>query len=451
MLLQAAAQAKTQATSANTPALAAEPGDKASSFAQVYANQARNKPSAVGDGSASPVRDKAPDSPDKKDVSNDESAAPEPVVADSGKSLPADKPAQADDEVASDDGSDTAQTPVADAAPVDPTLDPTLDPALMQAVQPAVPAPIPAAPPVIVTPQPQVEAAVTVATTPVVASTDTDFDPEADPLDALPAVRMAMEQGGHISAASQAQPKAAPTSAQAQADGESTSAQNFAAGMASMLDVQADKDSTGQGGDKAFSGLIDDGLKDLKSASSDTRVDDFANRLAALTQAATPKTANALPVNQPIAMHQSGWTEEVVNRVMYLSSANLKAADIQLQPAELGRLDIRVNMVPDQQTQVTFMSAHPSVREALDGQMHRLRDMFAQQGMGQVDVNVSDQSRGWQGQGQEQAQQGQSPGGRTNASGGRLDSMDEELAPTAAEVAASTTSVIGSSAVDYYA
>lgn len=447
MLLQAAAQAKTQATSANTPALAAEPGDKASSFAQVYANQARDKPSAVGDGSARPIRDKAPDSPDKKDVSNDESAAPEPAVADSGKSLPADKPAQADDEAVSDDGSDIVQTPVADAAPIDPTL----DPALMQAAQPAVPAPVPAAPPVVVTPQPQVEAAVTAATTPVVASTDTDFDPEADPLDALPAVRMAMEQGGHISAASQAQPKAAPTSAQAQSDGESTSAQTFAAGMASMLDVQADKDSTSQGGDKAFSGLIDDGLKDLKSASSDTRVDDFANRLAALTQAATPKTANALPVNQPIAMHQSGWTEEVVNRVMYLSSANLKAADIQLQPAELGRLDIRVNMVPDQQTQVTFMSAHPSVREALDGQMHRLRDMFAQQGMGQVDVNVSDQSRGWQGQGQEQAQQGQSQGGRTNASGGRLDSMDEELAPTAAEVAASTTSVIGSSAVDYYA
>ncbi|MGZ7459673.1 flagellar hook-length control protein FliK [Pseudomonas sp. Ma2-10] len=447
MLLQAAAQAKTQAASANTPALAAEPGDKASSFAQVYANQARNKPFAVGDGSAKPIRDKTPDSPDKKNLSNDTSAAPEPAVADSGKSLPADKPAQAGDEAASDDGSDTAQVPVADAAPVDPTL----DPALMQVAQPAVTAAVPATPPVVVTPQPQVEVAVTAAATPVVASTDTDFDPEADPLDALPAVRMAMEQGGHISAASQAQPKAAPTSAQAQADGESTSAQNFAAGMASMLDVQADKDGTGQGGDKAFGGLIDDGLKDLKSASSDTRVDDFANRLAALTQAATPKTANALPVNQPIAMHQSGWTEEVVNRVMYLSSANLKAADIQLQPAELGRLDIRVNMVPDQQTQVTFMSAHPSVREALDGQMHRLRDMFAQQGMGQVDVNVSDQSRGWQGQGQEQAQQGQGQGGRTNASGGRIDSMDEELAPAVTEVASSATSVIGSSAVDYYA
>ena len=108
-------------------------------------------------------------------------------------------------------------------------------------------------------------------------------------------------------------------------------------------------------------------------------------------------------------------------------------------------------MVPDQQTQVTFMSAHPSVREALDGQMHRLREMFNQQGMGQVDVNVSDQNRGWQGQqGQEQAHQGQS--GRTSAGGARLDSADEELAAAAvAEAAVQTTSVIGTSAVDYYA
>jgi flagellar hook-length control protein FliK len=377
----------------------------------------------------------------------------EPAVADSGNSLPADKPAPTDDTTASDDPLLTIDTPVADVPPADPTLDPALDPVLMQAVQPLVTVPVTPAPaPVVASVAPKVEAPVAAAVVAAPAQVaaplaDSGFDPEADPLDALPAVRLAMEQSGHVSASSQAQPKA--SQAQVQANSEPTSAQNFAAGMASMLDLQVDKDSTSQGGEKAFSGLIDDGLKDLTSASSDTRVDDFANRLAALTQAATPKTANALPVNQPIAMHQSGWTEEVVNRVMYLSSANLKAADIQLQPAELGRLDIRVNMVPDQQTQVTFMSAHPSVREALDSQMHRLRDMFSQQGMGQVDVNVSDQSRGWQGQGQEQAQQGQ--GGRTSASGGRVDSMDEELSASITEATAETSSVIGSSAVDYYA
>ncbi|WP_460367511.1 flagellar hook-length control protein FliK [Pseudomonas sp. Tul1A2] len=447
ILLQNAAQAKAQAASAKTSAMAVDTGDKASSFAKVFADQGSGKPVASTDNSPKSLRDKVADNSGKKDIGKDQSAAAQPAVADSGNDLPADKTVATDDTAASSD--DSAQTPVVDAAPVDPTL----DPALVAAVQPVVTAPVAQAPAVVATAQPEAETPALAALPGMVKdpapTTDSDFDPSADPLDSLPAVRMAMEQGGHISAASQAQPKTTP--AQAQADGELTAAQNFAAGMASMLDVQADKDSTSQGGEKAFSGLIDDGLKDLKTATSDTRVDDFANRLAALTQAATPKTANAVPVNQPIAMHQSGWTEEIVNRVMYLSSANLKAADIQLQPAELGRLDIRVNMVPDQQTQVTFMSAHPSVREALDGQMHRLRDMFNQQGMGQVDVNVSDQSRGWQGQqGQEQAHQGQS--GRTSAAGGRLDSADEELAPAAiAEAAAQTTSVIGSSAVDYYA
>ena len=436
ILLQAAARSKAKAAFANPPAQVAEPGDKASGFAHVYANQARNTPSAVNERPVKPVRDNVAQGPVKQDVSHDKAAAAKPAVADSGKSLPADKPA-ADQKIASEgaDAADTSVTSVTEAA-VDPSTD-AADPALGAQTLPVADA-VP----------PQDEQPIVVAMTAAAVTADAGFDPQADPLDALPALRMAMEQSGHVSASSQAQPPALPTSTSTKADGdvEPAAAQNLVVGKAGMLDVQAEKDSA-ESGDKAFSGLLDDGLKDLKAAGSDTRVDDFASRLAALTQAATPKTANALPVNQPIAMHQSGWSEEVVNRVMYLSSANLKAADIQLQPAELGRLDIRVNMVPDQQTQVTFMSAHPGVREALDGQMHRLREMFAQQGMGQVDVNVSDQSRGWQGQGQDQ----QAQGGRTSTSGGRVDSMDEESTPAVAEIAASATSVIGSSAVDYYA
>ncbi|WP_210643436.1 flagellar hook-length control protein FliK [Pseudomonas sp. Tri1] len=450
-LLQATAQAKPQAT-VNSPAAAPDLGNKASNFAQVFAQQAPVKSSAAPEPAIKPMRDKTSDTPVKKDDGNETAAASEPTVADSGKPLPADKPATADDKTASDnsdDSDDTAQTPVAEAAPADPTLDPALLPEVVAPV--AAPEPAPA--PVVVAPDTQVTSLVAAAVAPLTPAAapavDPGFDPQADPLDALPALRLAMEQSGHVSASSQAQSKNA---ASASLDGEPTSAQTFAAGMASMLTVQADQNSTdlgSQGGDKAFSGLISDGLKDLTAASSDTRVDDFANRLAALTQAATPKTANAVPVNQPIAMNQSGWTEEVVNRVMYLSSVNLKAADIQLQPAELGRLDIRVNMVPDQQTQVTFMSAHPGVREALEGQMHRLRDSFAQQGMGQVDVNVSDQSRGSQNSEQQAQQQAQA--GRTTSGGGRVDSVEESLPASVAEVAASTTSVIGSSAVDYYA
>jgi flagellar hook-length control protein FliK len=234
-------------------------------------------------------------------------------------------------------------------------------------------------------------------------------------------------------------------------------AQMLAGTLAVVGDKPADKDATEGGGEKAFSGLLADGLKDVATASTDTRVDNFADRLAALSQAAQVKTSTPAPaplINQPLAMNQSGWTEGVVNRVMYLSSLNLKQADIQLQPAELGRLDIRVNMAADQQTQITFMSAHVGVREALESQMSRLRDSFVQQGMGQVDVNVSDQSQGWQQQAQQQ-QSGESQ--RGNGSRGVAGASDSDLIADGAPVDAASAAanapltVVGSSAVDYYA
>lgn len=437
-LVQAAPAAKPQAPAANPPVAAADPRDKGPGFAQVFASQGSKPSVKTDDNSPKATRDKPADTSAKPAAGDDKPAASTPAVADSGNPLPATPPAKPDDSASKDDD-----------APVDPSLvqqpptDPVVDPAMIAAVTPVV-VPVPVEPP---TPAAAAkdDKAQPVLAAPIAATEEAKpaFDPEADPLDAMPAVRLAMEQGGHVSASSQTPVKAAPPAALDQP----TAAQNFAAGLANMVDQQATKDST-DGGDKAFSGLIDGGLKDLKEASSDTRVDDFANRLAALTQAATPKTANALPpvTNAPLAMHQSGWTDEIVNRVMYLSSANLKSAEIQLQPAELGRLDIKVNMTADQQAQVNFMSAHPVVREALESQSGRLREMFAQQGMGQVDVNVSDQSRGQE----QQQQQAQAQGVR--GSGGRGSDSDSGVHAEVAEAVAPVTStVIGSSAVDYYA
>ncbi|MGY2283330.1 flagellar hook-length control protein FliK [Pseudomonas gingeri] len=462
-LLQATAAAKPKADLAsNPPAPVAQPKDNASSFAQVYQNS-QSKSVKVPDSPVKANRDSTPAVPTKKDVvASNQGDAAKPAVADSGNSLPADKTTSSDtttkaddDQVASDDSDkDTASdTPVADATPVDPTLDPAL---IQAAVTP--PVPVPEAPPAVAPAQPPVvEAPLAVAVTaaPVQAAatppaSDSDFDPNSDPLDNLPAVRLAMEQGGHVSTTSQ--PTTKTTTSNNDTDPNQALSQN--AGVAMLVDQKTDAGTTEQGGEKSFKGLIEDGLKDLKSASSDTRVDDFANRLAALTQAAVPKTANALPVNQPLAMHQSGWTEEVVNRVMYLSSASIKSADIQLEPAELGRLDIKVNMAADQATQISFVSGHAGVRDALESNMFRLRDMLQQQGLGQADVSVSDQSRGWAGQGQDpQQQQQQAQKGSNNGGGGRLDSGDDDIAIAAATEAAATSAsvVVGSSAVDYYA
>lgn len=112
-----------------------------------------------------------------------------------------------------------------------------------------------------------------------------------------------------------------------------------------------------------------------------------------LMRAESVQQANAVRQvpGQPLAMNQPGWSKELTDKVMWMSSQNLKSAEIKLNPAELGRLDIRVEVNNDQ-TQITFTSAHAGVRESLESQSFRLRELMAQQGMQDVDVNVADQS-----------------------------------------------------------
>lgn len=440
-LLQTPAAAASKAAAGNASQTAVEPNKNgAQPFSKVYAKASQGTAFNAADKVAKPTRDNPAHAPAKPDLRTDKDGVKPANVADSGKPLPGGK--RTDNAAADQD--DSVAKPVDDAASTDPSALTPVAPTL-PVTPPVVDMPVETVPQQPPADAPQLAAAATAAAAvqpqPVA---DDNFDPEADPLDDLPAVRLAMEQGGHVSASSQAPAKSAP----AENTVPTAQTQGQASGIAMLIEPKTDSHTSGEGGKKAFKGLVDDGLKDLKSASSDTRVDDFANRLAALTQAAVPKTANALPVNQPLAMHQNGWSEEVVNRVMYLSSANLKSADIQLEPAELGRLDIRVNIAADQPAQVNFMSGHAGVREALEGQMHRLREMFAQQGMGQVDVNVSDQSRNWQGQGQEQ--QGQSRANGT-ANGGRADGVEQDELSVAGVEAAAPSVILGSSAVDYYA
>lgn len=131
------------------------------------------------------------------------------------------------------------------------------------------------------------------------------------------------------------------------------------------------------------------GAAQASTESPDSPVNPLTQAVQQANAAQREAAANAL--QQPLSMRQPGMSEAVVERVMWLSSQNLKSAEIQLDPAELGRLEIRISL-NQEQTQISFASPHASVREALEGQMHRLRDMFAQQGLDQFDVNVSDQS-----------------------------------------------------------
>ena len=421
-LLQSTAAAKSTRTQ-GSPLDKGSQGltDKGPDFSRVYSQQSRD---VAGNKVEAPVRNR--DGVDKSAASSGKADEHDRgKVADGGKQLPDEHDVQAASADQADDAGESADAqPSLDASLVAGQLtDATQGAQLLQAQAQTM------APVIQAATQSAVLAAVPAA------GGEEGFDPEGDALADLPVLRLALEQNAQSQGTTSAHASKAPGQ-------EGTQAQQPAVNTLAQMLQPADADAgQAEGGDKAFAGLLDDGLKDLKGASSDTRVDDFANRLANLTQAATPKTANAVapaPLHQPLAMNQSGWTEGLVNRVMYLSSQNLKSADIQLEPKELGRLDIKVNMAADQATQITFASGHAGVRDALEGQVHRLRELFSQQGLAQPDVNVADQQRQQQNGTQDDSPKMSGVAARRNA-----EAVEADVA------AVEPQTVIGSSAVDY--
>ncbi|CAN7202881.1 flagellar hook-length control protein FliK [Pseudomonas sp. LjRoot71] len=409
LLLKSAPEVKTRAAAAKAPAKPAEPSrNEASSFSQEYAKARQAKASERSEASAKPARESKP--AEKKDEDTQAvAAAGQGEVADSGKPLPSD--------------------PAVEGA--------VLDPLLLLGITGELP---PEDSEELTTVSDTLPVATTSLTSSGPASmTDASFDPELDALNQLPAVRMALEMGAKDKLQAD---QAATPSAQAQSVSQS------------LLASQVVQDEVPVEGDALelpelqLEALTGKGLEALKEGTANTTPENFVSKLNALSQAIgqqTPLSARApVVVGQPVPMHQGGWSEAVVDRVMVMSSQNLKSAEIQLDPAELGRLEVRIS-VNQEQSQVTFASPHAGVREALDSQMHRLRELFAQQGMNQLDVNVSDQSlsRGWQGQ------EGDGGRGRGGASSELL-GADEELHPGGVESArASTVSARG--LVDYYA
>ncbi|WP_052417360.1 flagellar hook-length control protein FliK [Cellvibrio mixtus] len=157
-----------------------------------------------------------------------------------------------------------------------------------------------------------------------------------------------------------------------------------------------------------------------------------------LTRLAEPQSPAArnfvVQTGVPVAVGQPQWNQAVGEKVLWLAAQNVSAAEIRLDPPDLGQLHVKVSVNQDQAT-VTFTSPHPMVRDALDQQLNRLREMFSEQGLNLVNVDVSDKSFA-----QHEQERGQ--GGSAGTSG---DVDDDELVPVA------MTTITSTRLVDHYA
>lgn len=415
LLLKSAPEVKSRAAPAKAPAKPAEPNkNEASSFSQVYAKERQAKATERAEAPAKPARESKTCDEDSEDPQA-ANAVGQPEFADSGKPLPSD--------------------PAIEGAVLDPLLLLGITGELPVEEEPVELDAASEVEPLLVT-------SGNLTSSGPASMTEASFDPELDALNQLPAVRMALEIGAKDKA--QAEQVATPL-AQANLATQSVGQSMLASQL--VMDEVPVEGETLELPELQLEALTGKGLEALKEGTANNTAENFVSKLSALTQAITQQTTQAarapLLAGQPIPMQQGGWSEAVVDRVMLMSSQNLKSAEIQLDPAELGRLEVRIS-VNQEQSQVTFASPHAGVRDALDSQMHRLREMFAQQGMNLMDVNVSDQSlgRGWQGQ--------ESDGKGRGGADGELLGGDDELRPGSIELpSAAASSARG--LVDYYA
>ena len=97
----------------------------------------------------------------------------------------------------------------------------------------------------------------------------------------------------------------------------------------------------------------------------------------------------APPIQTP--MQSREWGNEVGQRLMMMVSSKLNSAQIQLNPRDLGPIDVRVSVQQDQ-ANVVFTSHAAPTRDALEQALPRLREMMEHNGVALGDVDVRDQN-----------------------------------------------------------
>lgn len=88
---------------------------------------------------------------------------------------------------------------------------------------------------------------------------------------------------------------------------------------------------------------------------------------------------------------QQAWPKQLGDRVVWMTQQGQQTAEIHLNPAQLGPLQITLNLTQENATAV-FVSQHAEVRQALQDALPQLREMLSSAGINLGQANVSDQS-----------------------------------------------------------
>jgi flagellar hook-length control protein FliK len=164
-------------------------------------------------------------------------------------------------------------------------------------------------------------------------------------------------------------------------------------------------------------GRLDVTLATGSSGPSNAQAESFQQQLARFeatvaSAAAAQRGAEKTPVPELSArlkqlnLQQQDAAGQLRERVQLMVRQNIQVAEIRLDPAELGQMQIRINL-QQEQASVQFIVQQQQAKELLEQQMPRLREMLQQQGIQLGEGQVQQQSRQQQSNGDGSQRQGQ--------------------------------------------
>lgn len=96
------------------------------------------------------------------------------------------------------------------------------------------------------------------------------------------------------------------------------------------------------------------------------------------------------------------WPEEFGQKITWLATQRMQAAELKLHPAHLGPIEISLQISADQQLTAHFISHHAGVRDAIEANLPRLREIMAENGITLADTSVSADTPGQQAENRQQ-------------------------------------------------
>jgi len=98
-----------------------------------------------------------------------------------------------------------------------------------------------------------------------------------------------------------------------------------------------------------------------------------------LSDTGTTATTTTTQLNIDVPVQDQRWQKAFSQRVVW-SVGNVQSAQLRIHPAELGRIDIQINVENDK-ANVVFTAQQGVVKDAIEQALPRLREMLAEQGV----------------------------------------------------------------------